>query len=350
MGRVPAAVVSKPVLPQRAVPKLTPDLDELVAMRGAAHGMDLRMRQPAAAQLQGGHRSAHRGRGLEFDEVRAYAPGDDARSIDWRVTARRGRPHTKLFREERERLVWLLADLHPGLYFGSRCQLKSALLLRAAAWLAWVTVTAGDRLGAVVRSAADNPTHAPRAPCVLPPRSREIGALAVLQSLVRNQPRQPRAPAALAMNAADTAAGTARNNGRGGTDSSTFSHTIHTLQPLVRSGSTVVVLSDFSDTGAAAAAADAALAALAMRADCRLIWLTDALERDGLPAGAFRVGVPGRLWSVDGTASRTAWSAAWTVREQRVADLSRRLRMPVLRLDTSDDLVQSLPVFISESR
>ena len=101
---------------------MLPGLAELVALRGAAHGLSLHAHRPALAQLQGGHRSAQRGRGLEFEEVRPYAPGDDARTIDWRVTARRGRPHTKLFREERERPVWLVADLHPGLFFGSRRQ------------------------------------------------------------------------------------------------------------------------------------------------------------------------------------------------------------------------------------
>ena len=324
------------------VDRLLPDLDVLVALRGAAHGMDLRMRQPAAAQLQGGHRSAHRGRGLEFDEVRLYAPGDDARSIDWRVTARRGRPHTKLFREERERLVWLLADLHPGLYFGSRCQLKSALLLRAAAWLAWVTVTAGDRLGAVVRSAGEATAQVIGTPQVLPPRSREIGALAVLQALVQHQPRAPGAVGAAQRSQAHDATHPPPLG--------SFGHAVGTLRPLARSGSTVVVLSDFSDTGAAADAADAALAALAMRAECRLIWLTDALERDGLPAGAFRVGLPGRLWSLDGAASRTAWSATWAQRERRVTELSRRLRLPLLRLDTGDDLAQCMPAFVSASR
>src|SRR5512143_2345965 len=112
---------------------ILPDLAELVALRGPAHGLSLRAHRPALARLLGAHRSAQRGRGLEFEEVRPYAPGDDVRNIDWRVTARRGLPHTKLFREERERPVWLLADLHAGLYFGSRRQLKSSLLLRAAA-------------------------------------------------------------------------------------------------------------------------------------------------------------------------------------------------------------------------
>ncbi|HKY92401.1 MAG TPA: DUF58 domain-containing protein, partial [Nevskiaceae bacterium] len=93
-----------------------PDLADLVALRGAAQGLDLRAHRMAMVHLQGSHRSARRGRGLEFEEVRLYAPGDDARSIDWRVTARRGKPHTRLYREERERPVWLVADLHPGLF------------------------------------------------------------------------------------------------------------------------------------------------------------------------------------------------------------------------------------------
>ena len=296
---------------------LLPDLDELVALRGGAHGLDMHLRHPAAAQLQGGHRSAHRGRGLEFDEVRAYAQGDDARTIDWRVTARRGRPHTKLFREERERVVWLLADLHPGLYFGSRQQLKSALLLRAAAWLAWVTISAGDRLGAVL-------TRGKALPQLLPPRSRDIGALSVLQALVQGQPQAPGAPAAGGLGVA-----------------------LSTLRPLLRSGSTVFVLSDFSDLDAAT---ETALVTVALRAECRLLWLSDVLERDGLPDGAFRVGLPGQTWAVDGAASRAAWAATWAQRERRLADLSRSHRVPVLRVDTSGDLAQTLPRFISESR
>lgn len=297
--------------------RLLPDLEELVALRGAARGLEVHARQPASAPLQGAYRSVHRGRGLEFEEVRAYAAGDDARTIDWRVTARRGRPHTKLFREERERPVWLLADLHPGLYFGSRQQLKSALLLRASAWLAWVAVHAGDRLGAVI---TDGGAAAPQ---VLPPRAREAGALAVLQALVNSQPDAPGQPLAGGLSAA-----------------------LSTLLQLMRPGSSVVVLSDF---GAFDAAAESALVALSMRAECRLLWLTDPLEREGLPAGAFRVGLPGRLWSVDGAGSRSAWSAAWTQHEQRVGELSRRLRLPMRRLDTGDELAQRLPRFLSES-
>jgi hypothetical protein len=109
----------------------------------------------------------------------------------------------------------------------------------------------------------------------------------------------------------------------------------------------VFVLSDFSTLDATT---ETALLTIGLRAECRLLWLTDPLERDGLPDGAFRVGVPGQSWSIDGTASRSAWVAAWTQREQRLADLSRTHRLPLLRLDTGGDLAQTLPRFISESR
>jgi len=98
---------------------VTTSLQELIRLRAAARGLDLAARRISRSSQGSGYRSSYRGRGLEFDEVRAYASGDDARTIDWKVTARRGKPHTKLFREERERPVFILADLHPGMFFGT---------------------------------------------------------------------------------------------------------------------------------------------------------------------------------------------------------------------------------------
>jgi len=294
---------------------LLPDLAELIALRGAAQGLSLHAQRPALARLQGGHRSAQRGRGLEFEEVRPYAAGDDARNIDWRVTARRGKPHTKLFREERERPVWLLADLHPGLFFGSRRQLESALLLRAAALLGWAAVQGGDRLGAVLAGTDGVPR-------LWPPRAREAGVLPVLQALVQAQPRAPGLP------------------GREGLDSA-----LAALRPVVRPGSVLLVLSDFSALGERG---EAALAALSLHAECRLLWVADALERSGLPAGAFRVGLPGRQWWLDGERSLGAWRSAWAAREQRLETLARRLRLPLIRLDTGDEVARTLPALLRE--
>ena len=297
-----------------------PDLMDLVVERGAAHGFSLHAQHPALAQLQGRHRSAQRGRGLEFEEVRAYAPGDDARSIDWRVTARRGKPHTKLFREERERPVWIVADLHPGLYFGSRRQFKSALLLHAAARLGWIAAQGGDRIGAVVT----NGTDASAAPRIVQPRAREGGVLPILDALVASQPRAP---------------------GASGNDSLHLALTA--LRPLLQAGGLVLILSDF--TGLNDAVEDLLTGASA-RSDCRLLWITDPLERHGLPKGTHRVGLPGRLWAIDGDASRSAWQAAWAKREQQLTALCTRLSLPLVRLDTSDALPDRLPGLLRKPR
>jgi uncharacterized protein (DUF58 family) len=296
---------------------ILPELDELVALRGAAHGLSLHAHRPVLARLQGSHRSAARGRGLEFEEVRLYAPGDDVRTIDWRVTARRGRPHTKLFREERERPVWLLADLHPGLYFGSRRQLKSALLVRAAAMLGWVAALGGDRLGALIAQ----PDGAPR---IFPPRGREAGVLPVLEALVEAQPRAPGAPAPGSLGAALTS-----------------------LRPLLQPGSLVLVLSDFSSLDGVA---ESALAGASLHNDIRLLWVTDPLESAGLPDGSFRVGLPGRLWWLDGARSRTPWHQAWATREHNLGDLAGRLNLPLIRLATTDAVADSLPLLLREPR
>lgn len=294
---------------------ILPDLAELLSLRGAAHGLSLHARRPALARLQGAHRSAQRGRGLEFEEVRRYAPGDDARNIDWRVTARRGQPHTKLFREERERPVWLLADLHPGLYFGSRYQLKSALLLRSAALLAWVAALSGDRLGALIASGSGLPR-------VFPPRAREAGVLPVLEALVEAQPQRPGEPDRTGLNVA-----------------------LASLRPLLQPGSLVLILSDFSGLDDQA---EASLAGVAFHSDCRLLWLVDPLESAGLPAGRYRVGLPGRLWWLDGEHSRTAWQEEWAARERRLDGLARRLDLPLSRLDTKNPVAETLPPLLRE--
>ncbi|MBK6321074.1 DUF58 domain-containing protein [Candidatus Aalborgicola defluviihabitans] len=294
-----------------------PDLSDLVLLRVAARGLSLNAHHSAMAQLYGGHRSAQRGRGLEFEEVRPYVPGDDARTIDWRVTARRGKPHTKLFREERERPVWIVADLHSGLFFGSKRQFKSAVLLQAAALLAWVAALGGDRVGAIIVDGS-------AAPHILPPRGREAGVLPILQALIEGQPRAPDAPVQTGLQTALT-----------------------TLRPLLQPGSLVLLLSDFAQVDPPL---QDMLAGIARQNDCRLLWLTDPLERNGLPAGEHRVGLPQRLWWVNGEASRDAWQAAWTERQARLTAMAEALNLPLVRLDTADALSDNLVALIKEPR
>jgi len=104
----------------------------------------------ARAQLAGGHLSPIKGRGMEFSECRPYQPGDDIRSIDWRITARTGKTYSKLFSEEKERPVYVLLDLSSSMYFGSQYRLKSVQACHLTALLAWATKHKSDRVGGII--------------------------------------------------------------------------------------------------------------------------------------------------------------------------------------------------------
>ena len=99
--------------------------------------------------LAGQYLAPHKGRGMEFAEVRHYQHGDDIRSIDWRVTARTGETHTKLFQEDREQPIVLLVDLRSPMWFGSKNCFKSVLASHIASVLAWAGLDAGERVGGI---------------------------------------------------------------------------------------------------------------------------------------------------------------------------------------------------------
>ena len=115
-------------------------IDDLIGLRLRARRLELGIARRARHSMSGAHGSRFRGRGMEFAESRVYQPGDDVRSIDWRVTARTGRPHTKLFQEERERPVILLVDLGASMFFGTRTAYKSVLAAETAALIAWAAM------------------------------------------------------------------------------------------------------------------------------------------------------------------------------------------------------------------
>lgn len=123
---------------------------DLVALRREAHGLSFLPRLPIDSQLPGAHASRLRGRGLDFRELRAYVPGDDIRNIDWKVTARARRPHTRIYEEERNRSALLLVDQRINMFFGSRLHMKSVTAAHAAALALWRILAQGDKPGAIV--------------------------------------------------------------------------------------------------------------------------------------------------------------------------------------------------------
>jgi uncharacterized protein (DUF58 family) len=246
--------------------------------------------------------------------VRTYVLGDDPRTIDWRVTARRGKPHTKLFREERERPVWLLADLNGAMFFGTRRQLKSTVVVRAAALLAWSAALGGDRVGAVVVGA--NTSR------IIPPRAREAGVLPTLAALLELQPVSP------------------------GAATDALSPGLKTLAPLVHPGSLILVLSDYASLDRHAPQ----WRSLADHNELRLFWVTDPLESSGLPDGSFRVGFSGRSLAIDGAAIRAAWLRKWRERQANVEALATDIHAPVTQLDTSQPVETVLQTLLAGRR
>ncbi len=119
----------------------------MVKTRHHARQFNLSSIKKATSAISGLHDSRFRGRGMDYQESRVYQPGDDIRNMDWRVTARTGKAHTKLFQEERERPTYLIVDTNSSLHFGTKTQFKSVLASKIAALLGWSSVHQGDRIG-----------------------------------------------------------------------------------------------------------------------------------------------------------------------------------------------------------
>lgn len=211
----------------------------------------------ARARRSGGYLARQKGRGMEFDETRPYVPGDDVRSLDWKVTARTGHAHTKLFREERERPVFVAVDFRPAMFFATRGVFKSVQAARLAALVAWQAQQRGDRLGGQIVG-ADGVWE-------LPPQHGRANVLHWLQQLVDSH------QAASGWNSQAAAAADAALN-----------PALARLVRHARPGSLVYVLGDFRGLDRLG---EAALGRLSGHCSLVLVWISDPFEQQP-PAGA----------------------------------------------------------------
>ena len=150
-------------------------LAELIALR-ARIGQVRMAPLPTRAAHYGQQSSRLYGRGMDYAESRVYQAGDDVRRLDWRLTARSGRLHTKLFQEDREGCLLILLDTHASMYFGTRQRFKSVQAARAAALAAWYATRAGERVGVLAFGGVDH---------LLRPQAGPHGALAVCGALAQ---------------------------------------------------------------------------------------------------------------------------------------------------------------------
>lgn len=286
-------------------------VDDLIGLRFRARRLELGIGRRARHSLSGGHGSRFRGRGMEFAESRIYQPGDDVRSIDWRVTARTGRPHTKLFQEERERPVILLVDLGASMFFGTRTAYKSVVAAEAAALIAWAAMAGGDRVGALVAGRSGH--------MELKPVAGRRGVLRVLHAL-----------AALGRPSADD-----EERGIGLRDS------LLRARHVARPGSLLVIVSDFYGLDDDAAGH---LTRMRQHNDMLACWIYDALEREPPPPGRYGVSDGWQTATLD-TSSRNARSRyleSFGAEAEGLRTTLGRLAIPLLPIATGDDVAETL--------
>jgi uncharacterized protein (DUF58 family) len=287
------------------------DVDDLIGLRFRAQRLELGIARRARQTMAGAHGSRFRGRGMEFAESRIYQPGDDVRSIDWRVTARTGRPHTKLFQEERERPVILLVDLGASMFFGTRKAFKSVLAAETAALIAWAAMHGGDRVGALV---AGRSAHRE-----LKPVAGRRGVLRVLRALA-------------------TLSRPARDDKGQKID---LSGSLLRARHVARPGSLLVIISDFYGLDEAAVGH---LTRMRQHNDMLACWIHDALEREPPPPGRYAVSDGWQTATLD-TISRRArarYTASFAGELEGLRTTLGRLAIPLLPIATGDDAAEAL--------
>ncbi|MER0041171.1 MULTISPECIES: DUF58 domain-containing protein [unclassified Pseudomonas] len=296
------------------------DLKQLIDMRHRVREVQLFSTPGRRSPLIGLHHSKLRGRGVDFDQVRVYQPGDDVRTIDWRVTARTQEPHTKLFHEERERPIYLLVEQSRQLFFGSGLMFKSVLAARAAGLIGWAALGHNDRIGGLVFGGQDNHEIKPR-------RSK--------QSLLQLLARLARANQALS---ADTPL--VRDS---------FGLALRRAREVLRPGSLVVILCDERTLGDSS---EQQLILLARHTDLLLLPVSDPLDH-ALPAsGLLRFGEGDAQLDVDTEDAnlRHSYRDQAQARRARWQRLANKLGVPLLSLSTGQELVEQLHEHLNNLR
>jgi uncharacterized protein (DUF58 family) len=283
----------------------------LIRLNGPARAIALNVLRVNSLQT-GAYVSHFRGRGMEFDESRPYQPGDDPRSIDWRVTARSTTAYTKLFREERERPVLVVVDLRSNMHFATRGCFKSVNASRAAALISWAAHHRGDRLGGLIFG---DTTHRE-----LKPRLGRRAALRFVHQLAEHPDW------------------TNRGIPKG---SDPFARAMSSLRRVARPGSLVVVISDFIGFDRAA---QSYLSSVARHNEVLAVFMNDPLERKLPPPGRYRIVSPNDELAIDtyAAAARRDYEHEFAERSHVLEAFCHRYGVHLMPMSTDDDPVSTL--------
>lgn len=284
------------------------DISDLIALR-TAHLQSEPDTGEQHVHFPGQRPSSRRGQGLEFEDLREYTPGDDLRFIDWNVTARTSRLHTRLYRDERERTTTVIVDLRSCMFTGTEA-LKARRAVSDAARVIWNTVSKGDRCSAIVFD--DSTVEASR------PLRGEAGAINACQLLVSCYQKRL---------TQSTTPSTIEPNGF-----------IRLFQLLLSAGRLSGYCFVFSSADHLEQVEDKCLQEVSAKGQMAWIVLLDPVETSGLPAGGYHYRSSSPLYkSLSATVSKnntTELKEALAGQVAKRLSLLESLALPVLVMDS----------------
>ena len=279
---------------------------ELLDLRHTARSLTGKNSRRTYSIMAGNTLSKFRGRGMDYAESRIYTPGDDIRTIDWRVTARSGKTHTKLYVEERDRPVMTLVDFSPTLYFGTKEAFKSVIAARLAAMVAWTAAFNSDRIGGILLT--------PQEKFDLRPQAGRKGVLALIHALVKAT--KPPAP-----------------ESSGSSLEQVLHHGIRTIRP----GSRIFLISDFYHHDQNL---ERNLNRLCRHNDLILCQIIDPLEMKAPPPGLYNItnGRDQARLNTKTAVVRKAYSEKFDERRKNLGRIAGNLEVPYLKIVSGDDI------------
>lgn len=289
---------------------LYPDFNDLVALKGRKLNLHP-SRRSVKSTVSGNHHSPFRGQGLEFDSVREYVPGDDIRNIDWRVTARTGLPHLKVFKEDRERHIVLCVDMNAAMRFGTRNTFKSIQAAHTAALLGWQAIAQHDRVSTYLFG------DVPQGIQFFAPQRTRKSFCSVLQMLSTAPSESHHISSEMVLQQ--------------------ISRTAH-------AGALIYLISDFMNLGKNFQH-DSCLKHLSKKCDLIFIAINDPADKSLLPIGTlgFCANDKEKIFvDTDNIAGRTTYAAQWNENRQQLYDIGSKFRIPTLELSTESDIHKDL--------
>jgi len=301
----------------RKIPGISVEVEDLLKVQGHLSGLSLSSIRRRSSLRSGARETRVRGRGMEYEESRAYVAGDDMRTMDWRVMARSGEAHTKVFAEEKQRSFLLAIDLSASMFFGTRYGFKSWAAAYTAAHIGWLASLAGDRVGGLIVS--------PESHHEIRPGKNKSGLLGVFHHLAE---------------LSDTRLASSNTS-----TNSRLNFLLGELRRVVKPGSNIALMTDFLGIDEQTSEL---ISGIVKHNDMTVFWIHDQTEVEHWPGGHYQVLLDGEKTAIEIPASESrSWLKDWQLRHrQEIETLTTAFNLPFIPIscnrEISPQIVQNI--------